>query len=221
MVGLISMSPSRSDVPVSVICRAPHPEGRWVRPSVHGQLCVFNPQRASVSNHGTDNPLAPFSVDCTACRQQHPYRGAFTERVNRGDETPGPIAYTQIQTRFDETVVPYYSAYLADGENPDNDYNGPETLRLNGPSTTNYCLQDHYPADFSEHNTIAGDPNALTVVRDALGRSGPAEPPPEADTVCARLVEGSGDGAGSNGRGGSGGTTGGTTKPLDEPNSAP
>ena len=175
----------------------------------------------SASNHGTDNPLAPFSVDCTACRQQHPYRGAFTERVNRGDETPGPIAYTQIQTRFDETVVPYYSAYLADGENPDNDYNGPETLRLNGPSTTNYCLQDHYPADFSEHNTIAGDPNALTVVRDALGRSGPAEPPPEADTVCARLVEGSGDGAGSTGRGGSGGTTGGTTKPLDEPSSAP
>jgi triacylglycerol lipase len=155
----------------------------------------------SASNHGTDNPLAPFSVDCEACRQQHPYRGAFTEMVNRGDETPGPISYTQIQTRFDETVVPYYSSYLTD--DPDNDFNGPETLRLNGPRTTNYCLQDHHPEDVSEHNTIAGDPNALSVIRDALERSGPAEPPPEADTVCARLAQESGNGAGSDG-GGSG-----------------
>jgi triacylglycerol lipase len=161
----------------------------------------------SASNHGTDNPLAPFSVDCEACRQQHPYRGAFTERVNRGDETPGPIAYTQIQTRFDETVVPYYSSYLAD--DPANDFNGPETLRLNGPRTTNYCLQDRHPEDFSEHNTIAGDPNALAVIREALGRRGPAAPPPEADTACVRRAEevrvGSISGR-SDGDGGSGST---------------
>jgi hypothetical protein len=162
---------------------------------LHGEHNVVDMVSLSASNHGTDNPLAPFSVDCTACRQQHPYRGAFTEMVNRGDETPGPIAYTQIQTRFDETIVPYHSAYLAD--DPDNEYHGPRTRRLNGPRTTNYCLQDRYPADFSEHNTIAGDPNALSVIRAALERSGPAEPPPEADTVCARLAEESGNGGGS------------------------
>ena len=136
----------------------------------------------SASNHGTDNPLAPYSVDCAACRQQHPYRGAFTEMVNRGDETPGPIAYTQIQTRFEDVVFPYFSSYLAD--DPDNNHNGPRTRRLNGPRTTNYCLQDRYPADISDHITIAEDLNALSVIRAALRRPGPAAPPPDADTVC-------------------------------------
>jgi len=148
---------------------------RYYIKSLGGEDEVVDMVSLSASNHGTDHPLAPFSVDCEACRQQYPYRGPFTERVNEGDETAGPIDYTQIQTRFDDTVLPYYSAYLAD--DPANDYNGPRTLRLNGERTTNYCLQDHYPADFSEHNTIAGDPNALTVIRDALGRGGPAEPP--------------------------------------------
>ena len=52
--------------------------------------------------------------DCAACIQQSPYRGEFTERVNQGDQTLGAIDYTQIQTRFDEVVIPYFSAFLAE-----------------------------------------------------------------------------------------------------------
>ena len=76
-----------------------------------GRTKVADMVSISASNHGTDNPLAPFSMDCAACFQQSPYRGAFTERVNTGDETLGPIDYTQIQTlsliHISEPTRPY------------------------------------------------------------------------------------------------------------------
>ena len=140
----------------------------------------------SASNHGTDQPLAPFSVDCEACRQQHPYMSEFTRQVNRGDETPGTIAYTQIQTRFDDVVFPYFSAFLTD--DADNNYNGPRTQRMNGPRTTNVCLQDRYIANLDDHNTITASDQALAVAKEALERSGPARAV-RADSVCARLAE--------------------------------
>ena len=150
-----------------------------------GRSVVRDMVSLSASNHGSDNPLAPFAVACAACRQQAPYRSAFTALVNRGDETPGRVHYTQIQTRFDDFVFPYFSSYLAD--DPDNEYNGPRTRLLNGPRTTNLCLQDRYPNNFDDHLTIAGNPQPLEVIREALERPGPAAPPPGADTVCARF----------------------------------
>ena len=71
----------------------------------------------SPSNHGTDNPFAPPAgelAQCRACEQQFPYKSNFIRRVNQDNDTLGDIDYTQIQTRFDEVVVPYFSAYLAD-----------------------------------------------------------------------------------------------------------
>jgi hypothetical protein len=138
----------------------------------------------SASNHGTDNPLAPFSQDCPACKQQAPYMSSFTRQVNEGDETFGRIAYTQVQTRYDDVVIPYFSSYLA--ENPGTP-NGPRTTRQNGPRTTNYCLQDQFPTNTSDHLTIVGDPQAFVPVLNALRRSGPARPPARPDSVCARL----------------------------------
>jgi triacylglycerol lipase len=154
------------------------------------------------SNHGTNTPLAPFSPNCPACHQQHPYMSKFTRTVNEGDETPGRIDYTQIQTRFDEVVIPYFSAFLT--EKPSNDYNGPKTTRMNGPNTTNFCLQDQYPST-TEHNDIIGSPDTFEVILDALETDGPASPPRNPDSVCARL---GGDPGGGSGDGGGGGDQG-------------
>ncbi|MGH2762127.1 MAG: esterase/lipase family protein [Thermoleophilaceae bacterium] len=155
----------------------------WIR-VLGGLTLVEDMIGLSPSNHGTDNPLAPPAgelADCPACLQQHPYLSPFTRRVNAGDETPGRISYTQIQTRFDEVVVPYFSAFLA--EDPGT-RNGPRTTRQNGPNTTNYCLQDEFPANPSDHLSIPQDQQAFLVVLDALERNGPARPPARPDSVC-------------------------------------
>ena len=161
-----------------------------------GRTKVTDMVSISASNHGTDNPLAPFAVDCAACIQQSPYRGEFTERVNQGDETLGAVDYTQIQTRFDDVVIPYFSAFLA--ETADNEYNGPQTKRLNGPSTANVCLQDRFAANTDDHVSITFSDQALIVIAEALGRDGPARVV-RPDSVCAKLggdPGGGGSGAG-------------------------
>ena len=140
----------------------------------------------SPSNHGTDNPIAPpvgELAQCPACEQQSPYKSDFTRRINRDDETLGKIDYTQIQTRFDEVVVPYFSAFLA---NRPGTSNSARTSRQNGPHTTNFCLQDKFPNNASDHLDIVNDPQAFTVVLDALNRKGPARPPAQPDSVCAQ-----------------------------------
>jgi triacylglycerol lipase len=154
-----------------------------------GRRVVDDMVGLSPSNHGTDNPFAPSAgqlANCPACLQQHPYNSRFTRRVNRGDETIGNISYTQVQTRFDEVVLPYFSAYLAE------DPGVPNTRRTrpqNGPNTTNFCLQDRFPGNPSEHNTIPQDQQAFRVVLNALERGNrPARPPATADSVCTALA---------------------------------
>jgi pimeloyl-ACP methyl ester carboxylesterase len=114
----------------------------------------------SPSNHGTTNPGAgSFSPQtCEACLEQQA-GSSFITTLNSGDESPGPISYTQVETRYDEVVTPYTSAFLA----PDTD-------------VTNVLLQDKCPNDTSEHLAIANDPIALQWTENALGRSGPADP---------------------------------------------
>jgi triacylglycerol lipase len=143
----------------------------------------------SPSNHGTNNPFAPQAGqlgNCPACLQQHPYNSRFTRKVNRGDETLGGISYTQVQTRLDEVVLPYFSAYLA--EDPGTP-NSRRTRPQNGRNTTNFCLQDQFPGNSSEHLTIPQDQQAFRVVLGALERAGrPARPPARPDTVCSQLA---------------------------------
>src|SRR4051812_4101684 len=107
------------------------------------------------SNHGTTTPLAPYAIGCPACMEQA-FGSPFLTALNAGDETPGPVSYTVVETRYDEVVTPYPSAFLS------------------GDHTTNVRLQDACPADFSEHLAIVGDPIALQWVENALGRPGPA-----------------------------------------------
>ena len=114
------------------------------------------------SNHGTSytdgtNPLAALiGLPCRACLQQ----GAgspFLRRLNRGDETPGKVAYTQITTRNDEVVVPHTSGYLSPG-----------------PRTTNVTIQDLCPRDPAEHLLIPTSRTTIAVTIDALTHRGPA-----------------------------------------------
>ncbi len=119
-------------------------------PSNHGTTIIPNQ-----SGPGTDQ-LA--GLVCVACQQQAA-GSDFLARLNADDETPGPVSYTQISTKYDEIVVPYSSAFLAEG-----------------PRTTNITIQDACPGDLAEHGFIAASPTALAYVLNALGRPGPADP---------------------------------------------
>ncbi len=120
----------------------------------------------SPSNHGTTivgdpgNPLTGSLLAglCPACQQQAA-GSPFLTRLNAGDETPGRVSYTQVTTRYDEVVVPYTSAYLAEG-----------------PRTTNVTVQDLCPADLAEHVLIPMSRAAIAVTLNALDRHGPADP---------------------------------------------
>jgi triacylglycerol lipase len=114
------------------------------------------------SNHGTLNPstFGGSLIGCVACLQQQTGSSLLTQ-LNSGDETPPPVDYTVIETRYDEVVIPYTSAFLS------------------GPSArvTNVTLQQQCPKDLVGHVGITGDPVALQWVENALARSnGPADP---------------------------------------------
>jgi triacylglycerol lipase len=116
----------------------------------------------SPSNHGTtitrddSNPLT--GGLCRSCSQQAA-GSAFLTKLNKGDETPGAVSYTQISTRYDEVVVPYTSALLAEG-----------------PRTTNLTIQDACPSDVTEHLFIPMSTTAISYALDALTHDGPADP---------------------------------------------
>jgi triacylglycerol lipase len=110
------------------------------------------------SNHGTTVAAAQWAQGCPACTEQ--VAGSdFLTALNAGDESPGMVAYTQIETRYDEVVVPYSSAFLAEEA-----------------GVTNVLLQDRCAPDVSDHLGIGHDPIALRWVQNALGRPGPADP---------------------------------------------
>jgi triacylglycerol lipase len=116
----------------------------------------------SPSNHGTENPLVleGAALGCTACAEQEAFGSPFLQRLNAGDEAPGPVDYTVVQTAYDTVVIPFASAFL------------------HGPAAriTNVTLQNRCPGDLTDHTGIPLDPVALQWVEDALGRTGPADP---------------------------------------------
>jgi triacylglycerol esterase/lipase EstA (alpha/beta hydrolase family) len=112
------------------------------------------------SNHGTTNPgaFATGATVCQACAQQMA-GSPFLAQLNAGDETPGGVSYTVIETRYDEVVLPYTSAFLNGGAN-----------------TANILLQDACPAEVIDHHEIPNSALALRWTLEALGRPGPADP---------------------------------------------
>jgi triacylglycerol esterase/lipase EstA (alpha/beta hydrolase family) len=112
------------------------------------------------SNHGTTNPGAfvTGATICVACDQQRA-GSDFLQQLNAGDETPGPVSYTVVETKYDEVVTPYSSAFLA-----------------TGPNTANILLQDACPAEVIDHHEIPNSQLAIRWTLQALGRPGPANP---------------------------------------------
>ena len=89
------------------------------------------------------------SAICQACAQQIA-GSAFMNILNGGGDTvPGP-SNTVIETRNDEVVTPYTSAFLT------------------GPAVTNMLLQSVCPLDQTDHLGIADDTVALHLVLNAL-----------------------------------------------------
>jgi triacylglycerol esterase/lipase EstA (alpha/beta hydrolase family) len=113
------------------------------------------------SNHGTNldgltGLLAAFpggssfvTALCAACTQQIVGSSFLTQLNGIGDTVPG-VKYTVIETRYDEVVTPYGSAFLS------------------GSGVTNITLQNQCPLDFTDHLGILYDQIALRDVLNAL-----------------------------------------------------
>jgi triacylglycerol esterase/lipase EstA (alpha/beta hydrolase family) len=132
------------------------------------------------SNHGTTLnglfTLASFFpgasnlllADCPACQQQEA-GSQFITSLNAGGETNSSIQYTVIESRNDEVVTPYTSAFLAGGSN-----------------VTNITLQSQCALDQGEHLSMPYDHIADTDVLNAL------DPNAKFPTVCSPVAPVSG-----------------------------
>jgi triacylglycerol esterase/lipase EstA (alpha/beta hydrolase family) len=123
----------------------------------------------SPSNHGTTLnglfTLAKFfpgaeaftGALCPACAQQSA-GSAFLAELNSGGETVPGVDYTVIQSRYDEVVTPYTSAFIS------------------GPNVTNVDLQAQCPLDLGEHLSMPYDHIADADVLTALDPAHPMHP---------------------------------------------
>ena len=96
------------------------------------------------------------NVLCPACTQQL-VGSSFLTSLNAGGDTVPGVSYTVIETKDDEVVTPYTSAFLS------------------GPKVTNITLQDQCALDQTDHLEISNDPVALADMLNALD---PAHPVP-------------------------------------------
>lgn len=91
---------------------------------------------------------------CPACEQQRA-GSSFIADLNSGGETVPGVDYTVIQTRYDQVVTPYTSAFLS------------------GPSVKNVVLQNQCILDLGDHLSMPYDHIAAADVLTALD---PAHP---------------------------------------------
>jgi len=95
---------------------------------------------------------------CEACVEQEA-GSAFLANLNAGGDTVPGVSYTVIETKYDEVVTPYRSAFLT------------------GSNVTNITLQNQCPLDLTDHIGIAFDPVALTDMLNALNPGHPIPVP--------------------------------------------
>jgi len=133
------------------------------------------------SNHGTTllglAKLATYfpwtvgfvvGLGCPSCLQQI-NTSSFVQDLNAGGDTVPGVQYTVIETKYDEVVTPYSSAFLS------------------GPNVTNITLQDQCSVDASDHLSVAFDHIAL---RDVLNALDPAHPVAPTCSPVAPIVGG-------------------------------
>jgi triacylglycerol esterase/lipase EstA (alpha/beta hydrolase family) len=112
--------------------------------TVDGLTTLF--ELAGVRELGT----AGIGVVCGAACEEQLAGSAFLQNLNAGGDTVPGVLYTVIETRYDEVVTPYTSAFLS------------------GPDVTNLDLQAQCPLDASEHLATPFDHVALRDVLNAL-----------------------------------------------------
>jgi triacylglycerol esterase/lipase EstA (alpha/beta hydrolase family) len=141
---------------------------RYYLKYLHGAARTHALVGLSSSNHGTTlNGIFGLGAyfpganglfgSCPACEQQQAGSPFLTE-LNSGGETVGAVRYTVIQSRNDEVVTPYGSAFLS------------------GPGVTNILLQQQCPLDQGEHLSMPYDHIADADVLTALDPAHPARP---------------------------------------------
>jgi triacylglycerol esterase/lipase EstA (alpha/beta hydrolase family) len=120
------------------------------------------------SNHGTTvNGLftiaenipgaTAFAGLCQACEEQAA-GSPFIANLNAGGETLPHVSYTVIESRYDEVVTPYTSAFLS------------------GAGVHNITLQSQCPLDLGEHLSMPYDHIADADVLTALSPADPQHP---------------------------------------------
>lgn len=121
------------------------------------------------SNHGTTlnglftlasyfpGSAAFVATLCPACEQQEA-GSPFLEALNSGGETAPGVEYTVIESKYDEVVTPYTSAFL------------------HGANVTDVLLQEQCPLDFGEHLSMPYDHIADADVLSALDPQQPQHP---------------------------------------------
>ncbi|HEY4096573.1 MAG TPA: alpha/beta fold hydrolase [Baekduia sp.] len=101
---------------------------------------------------------------CPACTDQ--FAGSpFMTALNAGGDTVPGVQYTVIESRYDEVVTPYTSAFLAAG-----------------PNVTNITIQDKCLLDAGEHLTMTSD---HVVGREVLNALDPAH---ARSALCTPIV---------------------------------
>jgi triacylglycerol lipase len=92
---------------------------RWYSKFLGGATRVGDLVGLASSNHGATNAGAfvTGATFCAACDQQRA-GSPFLQQLNAGHETPGGVSYTVVETRYDEIVTPFTSAFLAGGAKP-------------------------------------------------------------------------------------------------------
>ncbi|HWW45401.1 MAG TPA: alpha/beta fold hydrolase, partial [Acidimicrobiia bacterium] len=152
---------------------------RWYLKFLGGASLVHTLVGLAPSNHGTtvdglatltaSSPGFGSALDafCVACTQQLA-GSSFLATLNAGGDTvPGPT-YTVIETKDDEVVTPYTSAFVT------------------GPAVTNIVVQQQCATDFADHLAIIYDRVALADVLHAL------DPSDTAPIPCALVLPGVG-----------------------------
>lgn len=94
---------------------------------------------------------------CPACGEQEA-GSAFLESLNSGGGTASGVQYTVIESKYDEVVTPYASAFLS------------------GSNATNILLQEQCGLDYGEHLSMPYDHIADADVLTALDPQQPQKP---------------------------------------------
>jgi triacylglycerol esterase/lipase EstA (alpha/beta hydrolase family) len=105
---------------------------------------------------------------CAACGEQMA-GSAFLTQLNAGHETEPGVHYTVIESRYDDVVTPYTSAFLAAA-----------------PNVHNVTLQDGCSSDLGDHLAIIYDRRALAYTMNALDPAHPVTVP------CTLVLPGNG-----------------------------